>query len=180
MMFFKKIQNQCQLVCSKVDTHPRMVLTILISFGWGFTPAGVNQQPPMHQLRMKPLKPFSGWTKNTSPYLKLLIFFNLFSAPEFFPTSPLPPSHLPPTSQLIFVLTPSPELKSRWSASRSRASVNRASTSRANASKASTSRASVSKASKVSTSRANRANASRASRANVSRASKASVLEAWS
>ncbi len=74
------------------------------------SPAGVNQQPTMHQLRMRPLKPFSGWTKNTSPCPKLLIFFNLFSAPKIFPYLPPPPSHLPPPSYLLvyFGFTPSP------------------------------------------------------------------------
>jgi hypothetical protein len=39
MIFSKKIQHQCQLVCSKADTRPTLVLTILTSFlGWEFTP----------------------------------------------------------------------------------------------------------------------------------------------
>ncbi len=52
--------------------------------------AGVNQQPPIHQLRMRPLKPFWGWTKNTSSLAKVIHFFSLFSAPEFFPPTYLP------------------------------------------------------------------------------------------
>jgi len=76
--------------------------------------AGVNQQPPMHQLRMRPLKPFRGWTKITSSLPKVIVFFRLFSAPKIFPptyltptylplpiyVSPLLPSHLPPPSYL--------------------------------------------------------------------------------
>jgi hypothetical protein len=56
--------------------------------------AGVNQQPPMHQLSMRPLKPFWGWTKHP-PIPKLFGFFNLFSAPKFFPPTNLLPTYLP-------------------------------------------------------------------------------------
>jgi hypothetical protein len=52
--------------------------------------AGVNQQPPMHQLRMIPFNPFCGWTSS----LPVEIFFFTSSLPR---NSLPPPSYLPPT-----------------------------------------------------------------------------------
>jgi hypothetical protein len=68
--------------------------------------ARVNQQPPMHQLRMRLLKLFWGWTKNTSSLAQSYWFFILFSTLKVFPPTYLPPpiyvppptSHLPPLS----------------------------------------------------------------------------------
>ncbi len=73
--------------------------------------AGVNQQPPMHQLRMSPFNPFCGWTSS----LPVEIFFftsslpqNSLPSPSYLPPltyhlpspAPLlpPPSYLPPTN----------------------------------------------------------------------------------
>jgi hypothetical protein len=50
---------------------------------------GVNQQPPMHQLRMSPFNPFCGWTSS----LPVEIFFFTSSLPR---NSLPPPSYLPP------------------------------------------------------------------------------------
>jgi hypothetical protein len=92
--------------------------------------AGVKQQPPMHQLRMRPLKPFWGRTINTSSLPKVIGFFHLFFAPKIFPPTYLPPSHLPllltfPPSYLPpnFALTPSPKLESCQSKSGSKVSA---------------------------------------------------------
>jgi hypothetical protein len=77
----------------------------------GWMPAGVNQQPPMHQLMMSPFNPFCGWTSS----LPVEIFFSPPLCPEILylppPTYPLlpttyqahppllpPPSYLPPTN----------------------------------------------------------------------------------
>jgi len=85
--------------------------------------AGVKQQPPMHQFRMRLFKLFWGWTKNTSSCLaqgffsplKLILlpcpgifqpskthplalprdFSALFSASKFSPPTYFPPSYLP-------------------------------------------------------------------------------------
>jgi hypothetical protein len=82
---------------------------------------GLNQQPPMHQLRMRPFKPDEQKTNPLCP--KLLIFLNLFSAPKFLPPSHIPPHYLPPTYLLVaFVLTPLLGLKNHWNASSSNAS----------------------------------------------------------
>ncbi len=51
--------------------------------------AGVNQQPPMHQLRMSLFNPFCGWTSS----LPVEIFFSTSSLPR---NSLPPPSYLPP------------------------------------------------------------------------------------
>jgi hypothetical protein len=83
----------------------------------------------MHQLRMSPLRLFSGWTKIPSS-LPDFFFFSTSSLPQNFPPSYLPPtsprptyhlpppSYLPPTSPLLPTtyhphppLTPSPELQ---------------------------------------------------------------------
>jgi hypothetical protein len=86
------------------------------ALGW----AGMNQQPPIHHLRMRPLKLFWGWTKNTSSLPKVIGFVYLFFASKFFPPMYLPPTYLPPD----FALTPLPkQLGSHWSRSESRASV---------------------------------------------------------
>ncbi len=66
----------------------------------------------MHQLRMSPLRPFSGWTKIPSSLPGFYFFFHLFSTPKFSPLLPTtsfppptyhlpPPSYLPPTSPLL-------------------------------------------------------------------------------
>jgi hypothetical protein len=54
----------------------------------------VNQQPPMHQLRMSPFNPFCGWTSS----LPVRVFFFTSSLPrDSLPTTylPLPTYHLP-------------------------------------------------------------------------------------
>ncbi len=69
--------------------------------------AGVNQQPPMHQLRMSPFNPFCGWTSS----LPVEIFFFTSSLPR---NSLPPPSYLPPPTYHLPTpppLTPSPELQ---------------------------------------------------------------------
>ncbi len=54
---------------------------------WSTSWARMNQQPPMHQLRMSPFNPFCEWTSS----LPVEIFFF---------TSPLPRNSLPPPSYL--------------------------------------------------------------------------------
>jgi hypothetical protein len=79
----------------------------------------------MHQLRMRPLKLFWGWAKNTFSCPKLLVF-SLFFAPNFFPPTYLPPTYLspsylhfpPPTYHIWFCAHSITELRSRWSESR--------------------------------------------------------------
>jgi hypothetical protein len=98
-----------------LDPHPKGVGPIYGSYPIGllyfigpgsldhclkFSPAGgVNQQPPMHQFRMRPLKPFSRWTKNTSSLPKIINFFQPLLYPKIFPY--LPPTSFPPTSPLL-------------------------------------------------------------------------------
>jgi hypothetical protein len=53
----------------------------------------------MHQSRMKPLKPFSRWTRNTSSLPEIIRFFSPLLYPQIFPY--LPPPSLPPTSHLL-------------------------------------------------------------------------------
>jgi len=97
--------------------------------------AGVNQQPPLHQLRMRPLEPFWGWTKTTSSLPKYIYIFPSLLCPKTFfsylpptyllpPTSYLPPpSYLPPTSPLLppisYLRSASPKcrLEREWSGS---------------------------------------------------------------
>ncbi len=56
----------------------------------------MNQQPLMHQLRMRPLKPFSRWTRNTSSLPEIISFFPpLLWAKNFPYLPPTPPSYLP-------------------------------------------------------------------------------------
>ncbi len=72
--------------------------------------AGVNQQPPMHQLRMRPFNPFCGWTSS----LPVEIFFFTSSLPR---NSLPPPSYLPPPTYHLPTpppLTPSLELQKPW------------------------------------------------------------------
>ncbi len=83
----------------------------------------MNQQPPMHQLRMRPFKPFWGWTKNTSSPTQSFWFFSTSSLPESFsllPTSLLLTSPLLPPS-LHFALTPSLEFGNTWNGSQDNA-----------------------------------------------------------
>jgi hypothetical protein len=69
--------------------------------------AGVNQQPPVHQFRMRAFKPFWGITKNTSSS-PAQDFSAPFSAPKFSPPPYLlPPPLLPPSPH--FPLIPSQE-----------------------------------------------------------------------
>ncbi len=78
--------------------------------------AGVNQQPPMQQLRMRSLKPFWGWTKTHPSLPKVFGFSSLFSAPKFFPPK-IPPSHLPLASylpHLILICTHSIARAQEW------------------------------------------------------------------
>ncbi len=85
---------------------PCKFLFYFILFWWGEGP-GVNQQPPMHQLRMSPLKPFWGWTKNTSS-LPTGFFFRLFSTPKFSIPTYLPPTYLPPPTSHSITRTREP------------------------------------------------------------------------
>jgi hypothetical protein len=60
--------------------------------------AGVNQQPPVHQFRMRSFKPFWEWTQNTSSSPPQE-FFSPFLYPKIFPS----PSYLsPPSPHLLF------------------------------------------------------------------------------
>jgi hypothetical protein len=59
--------------------------------------AGVNQQPPMHQLRMRPLKPFWDEPKPRPPCPNICIFSCLYSASKHFSPIYLPPTYLLPT-----------------------------------------------------------------------------------
>jgi len=93
--------------------------------------AGVNQQPPMHQLRMRPSKLFWGWTGNTSSPAQSFWFFQPLLCPKVFPSYlppfhlPPPPTSLPPITPLVptsphLALNPSSELKSAWNESHHR------------------------------------------------------------
>jgi len=57
--------------------------------------ARVNRQPPVHQFRMKPFKPFWGWTKTTSSPTQSFWLFQPLLCPNVFP-SYLPPPSYPP------------------------------------------------------------------------------------
>jgi hypothetical protein len=72
------------------------VMSIWSGTTW-FARAGVNQQPPMHQLRMRPLKPFWDEPKPHPPCPKIL-FFSASTLPQNFS---LQPTYLPPTSLLL-------------------------------------------------------------------------------
>jgi hypothetical protein len=63
--------------------------------------ARVNQQPPMHQLRMSPFNPFCGWTSS----LPVEIFLFTSSLPQ---NSLPPPSYLPPPTYHLPSPPPSP------------------------------------------------------------------------
>jgi hypothetical protein len=75
----------------------------------------------MHQLRMSPLRPFSGWTKIPSSLPDFFFFFPPLLYPKIFPrpTYHLPPpvlptTYLPPPTYHLPTpppLTPSPELQ---------------------------------------------------------------------
>ncbi len=65
----------------------------------------------MHQLRIRPLKPFWGWTKPTSSLPNFYFIFScLYSAPKHFSPTYLLPTYLlptylpPPTSHLLFLI----------------------------------------------------------------------------
>ncbi len=58
-----------------------------------YSRAGVNQQPPMHQLRMSPFSPFCGWTSSLPE-----VFFFFTSSLSHLPPPSYPPSYLPPTN----------------------------------------------------------------------------------
>ncbi len=81
--------------------HDLHMSRLMITFTSCFTSAGLNQQTPMHQLRMKPFRPFWGWTKNTFSLPEIIGFFQPLICPKNFPslphTSPLPPPLLPPS-----------------------------------------------------------------------------------
>ncbi len=58
--------------------------------------AGVNQQPPVHQLRMRPFKLFWGWTQ--THLSKAFLFSSSFAQGFFLPQSfPLLPTYLLPS-----------------------------------------------------------------------------------
>ncbi len=75
--------------------------------------AGVNQQPPAQQFRMRPFKLFWGWTKNTSSPAWSFGFFQSLLCPKAFPSYLPPPSYLPTSPH--FALTPSSKLGRAWS-----------------------------------------------------------------
>jgi hypothetical protein len=61
--------------------------------------AGVNQQPPMHQFRMRPFKPFWGWTQTHPAHPAWAFLFSSSPAQGFFSPLICPkvfPSYLPP------------------------------------------------------------------------------------
>lgn len=96
----------------------------------------------MHQSRMKPLKPFSRWTRNTSSLPEIIRFFSPLLYSQIFPY--LPPLSLPPTFRLLPSI---PSLRSHCSKSRSRVSImsrSRVSRSRASKSKSRMNRVSTS------------------------------------
>jgi hypothetical protein len=76
--------------------HPDQATTTTCTLG-----SGVKQQPPMHQFRMRPFKPFWGWTKNTSSS-PAQGFFSPLLCPKIFPSYllPPPPTYLPPPTSL--------------------------------------------------------------------------------
>jgi hypothetical protein len=90
----------------------------------------------MHQLRMRLLKSFSRWTRNTSSLPEIIRFFSPFLCSQNFPY--LPPPSLPPTFRL---LPPIPSFMNHCSKSRSR--VNTMSMSRVSKSRASKSKSRV-------------------------------------
>ncbi len=67
----------------------------------------------MHQLRMSPLRPFSGWTKIPSSLPDFFFFFPPLLYPKIFPR---PTFHLPPPVLPTTYLPPSPSLhrQSSW------------------------------------------------------------------
>ncbi len=71
----------------------------------------MNQQPPVHQFRIRPFKLFWGWTKNTSSSLAQG-FFSPLLCPKIFPSYLLLPPLLPPSPH--FPLTPSPKFSRTW------------------------------------------------------------------
>jgi hypothetical protein len=62
--------------------------------------AGVNQQPPIYQFRMRPFKSFWDEPKTHPPLHKAFGFFSLCCAPKFFLPTYLPPTYLPPPTYL--------------------------------------------------------------------------------
>ncbi len=72
-----------------------LMMTTVVTNGW-------NEPAAMHQFRMRPFKPFWGWTKNTSSPAQGFWFFQPLLCPKVFPT------YLPTSSH--FALTPSPKL----------------------------------------------------------------------
>jgi hypothetical protein len=125
---FQKSQNpsKCCLISFKtLDCIVWMIMTLIFvsskfvtrfhstpTFAWLKWPstyqwAGVNQQPPMHQLRMRPFKPFWGWIKNTSSLAQSFWFLQPLLYPKVFP-SYLPPSYLPRPSYLPPTYLPPP------------------------------------------------------------------------
>jgi hypothetical protein len=102
----KKLLNRPKIVnVLRYRSTPSHVLARLVFlpllFGWS-EPAVTNApvESPMHQLRMRPLKPFWGWTKTTSSLPKYIYSFPPLLCPKTFfsylSTSPL----LPPISYL--------------------------------------------------------------------------------
>jgi hypothetical protein len=97
---------------------PQLVSPGSRSFGIQYLPtpefrAGVNQQPSMHQLRMRPFKLFWWWTKNTSSSRAQGIFSPLICPkifPSYLPTSP--PIYLPQLISCSLHLQSSVELLS--------------------------------------------------------------------
>ncbi len=75
----------------------------------------VNEQPPMHQLKMRRSSRFGDESKTHPPLTKVFGFFSLCSTGKVFP-SYLLPTYLPllPTSP-HFALTPSSKLGRAWS-----------------------------------------------------------------
>ncbi len=73
----------------------------------------MNQQPPVHQFRMRPFKPFWGWTKNTSSS-SAQVFFSPLLCPKNFPSYLLPTYLPPPTSFSSF---PAHSISTAWESS---------------------------------------------------------------
>jgi hypothetical protein len=97
------ITSYCSLCAGWACTVMPWLGTGVQSLGPSYR-AGVCQQPPVHQFRMRPFKPLWGWTKNTSSSLEQGFFSPLLCS-KFFP------SYLPPPLLSHFSLTPSGEFR---------------------------------------------------------------------
>jgi hypothetical protein len=89
---------QCHLGCSLYFSPFSLLPAIPVTY---YQSAGVNQQPPMHQLRMRLFKPFWDEPKTNSPSPKFLVLsasslaqsFSLLLTPPYLrPTYLTPPT----------------------------------------------------------------------------------------